>query len=358
MVGFDARMRWVWTKQDAVDPDSGRPFQPTVGQIRNSAGIVSPYLQQSWSPTHWLDLNGGARLDADERFDPVVSPRGALALSPWSTTTLKGIYSQAFRAPTWAETDLSNYTQARSGEIEPEVVRSLEGSLEQRFATQRVMFGVFRMWWDNMIEAHALTATERSDLQLQGQLPLLAIDVVQYRNISSLTNYGYNAGWDGTLDDGRLGYGLNVTAAFTRRRTGGVEAPLPAAPQFFGNARLFYDFGGYLPTPALAAYYVGERPADRAFTGEFAPVPYAPPLAEVRFTLSGAVPGLRGLRYRTSATYATAASGAYAAGPGSTSPAIAPLPAALVPVDRFRVVVGLSYDFLTGAGGVHAEEAE
>jgi outer membrane receptor for ferrienterochelin and colicins len=358
LVGFDARMRWVWTKQDALEVGTGRAFQPTVGQIRDSAGIVSPYVQQTWSPTRWLDLNAGARLDADERFDPVVSPRGAIALSPGSSTTFRGIYSQAFRAPTWSETDLNNYTQARSSDIDPEIVRSLEGSLEQRFATQRVMFGVFRTWWDNMIEPHTLTTEERSDLQFQGQLPLVAVNVVQYRNISSLTNYGYNGGWDGTLADGKLGYGVNVTAAFTRRKTGGVEAPLPAAPQFFGNARLFYEFGGYAPTPALAAYYVGDRPADRAFTGEFAPIPYAPPLAEVRFTLSGAVPGLLGLRYRTSATYATAGSGAYAAGPGSTAQTVSVLPASIVPVDQFRVMVGLSYDFLTGAGGSHAEEAE
>jgi outer membrane receptor for ferrienterochelin and colicins len=356
LIGVDARMQWAWTKQDATDFETGRAFRPTSGQISESAAIVSPYLQQTWSPAPWLDLNAGARVDADERFDPIVSPRGAFALSPSRTTTLRGIYSQAFRAPTWSETHLSNNSQARSRNVEPEQVRSIEGSIEQRFATQRLMFGVFRSWWDNMIEPHALTSTERNELQRQGELLITASNVIQYRNISSLTNYGYNGGWDGSLDQGRLGYGVNATAAFTRRHTASGEERLPVAPQFFGNARISYAFGGYVPTPALAAYYVGQRPADRAFAGLFAPEPYAEPLAELRFTLSGAIPGLVGLRYRASSTYATEAFGPYAAGPGRAGIIEAAEPASLAPIDRFRAFVGISYDFWTGAEAAGSEE--
>lgn len=357
MIGIDARMRWVSAKEDAIDFDTGRPFAPTSGLIRGSAGLLSPYVQQTWSPTKWLDLNAGARLDADQRFSPIVSPRGAAALSPARNTTVRAIYSQAFRAPTWSETDSSDYLQAASRNIEPEIVRSVEGSLEQRFSAQRVMFGVFRTSWDNMIEPRALSSAERSLLQNQLELPITAVNVIQYRNVSSLSNYGYNGSLDGTVGSGHLAYGLSATAAYTRRTVGADEQLLAAAPQFFGNARLSYTFGGYVPTPAVAVWYVGRRPADRAFDGAFTPIPYAPPLAEIRATLSAPFPGVPGLAYRVSAAAATSTSGPYAAGPGSTGRGIVAPQAALVPVDAFRVFVGLRYDFFTGDRGKAAEES-
>jgi outer membrane receptor protein involved in Fe transport len=349
MVGVDARMRWVSAKQDAVDFATGRPFAPSTGLVHGSAAIVSPYVQQTWSPTRWLDLNGGARVDADERFSPIVSPRGAAAVTPVKNTTFKAVYSQAFRAPTWSETDSSNYLQARSQGVVPEVVRSIEGSIEERFSAQHLMFGVFRTSWENLVEPRTLTAAERSSLEAQRELPITAVNVVQYRNVASLSNYGYSGSWDGSLAGGRLGYGFSATAAYTRKMADGLDRELPAAPQVFGNARISYGFGGYVPTPAIAVWYVGRRPADRAFDGVFSPIPYAPPMAEIRGTLSAPFPGVPGLSYRASAAVALGSSLAYAAGPGSTGAGISVPAAALVPVDPFRVFVGLRYDFLTGS---------
>lgn len=346
MLGVDARMRWVRAKQDAIDFDTGQPFAPTAGQIDDSAGIVSPYIQQTWSPTTFLDLNGGVRVDADQRFSPIVSPRGAIAVTPFKKTTLRAIYSQAFRGPTWIETDAANYQQARAQGVDPEVVRSAEASIEERFATQRIMFGVFRTWWDNLVEPRTLSPAERAQLQNAGELPITSNSIVQYRNISSLTNYGWNGGWDGSLVEGRFGYGVNATSAFTMRQDAtGKEQPLPVAPQFFGNVHVSYSFGGYVPTPALAAYYVGARPIDRAFDGTYASPPYATPLAEIRGTLTGPLPGLQGLAYSASAAYATAAQGPYAVGPSpTTTQSFVP---GTVPIDRFRVFFAIRYDFLT-----------
>jgi outer membrane receptor for ferrienterochelin and colicins len=348
LVGVDGRILTGRTKQDTLDFDTGKPIEPTTGRIRESAVLVSPYVQQTWSPTRWLDLNAGARLDAEQGFTPIASPRGAIVVTPFRKTVLKAVYSQAFRAPTWSETEVTNHNQAASENIKPEVVRSVEGSIEQRFATQRVMFGVFRTFWENLIEPRDPTAADRADLQNSGALPITAVSVVQYRNVSSLNNYGLNGGWDGALAEGHFNYGLNATEAYTRRSTATGDQPLEVAPQFFGNAHLSYAFGGNVPTPALAAYYVGRRPAQQAFDGTFASVPYAPPLAEFRATLSGPVPGVAGLSYRASGAYATAAVGPYPVGP-TVPPPGAPGNAVLVPIDRFRVFFGLRYDFFTGA---------
>jgi outer membrane receptor protein involved in Fe transport len=346
LLGVDARERWVSAKQDAIDFDTGRAYAPTAGRLGDGtaeSASISPYVQQTWSPLAWLDLNAGARLDIDERFDPVLSPRGALTISPYSRTTLRAIYSQAFRAPTWAETDFANYRVAPSENIEPEITRSVEGSIEQRFGTQRVMFGVFHTWWENLITADVLTDHELTALQERGLLPITAFVPVQFQNEASITNWGWNGAWDGSLAAGALTYGLNVTAAYTRHNEADQSSTLlVVAPQFFGNARVAYAFDGYVPSPALAASYVGRRPAHQAFEGKFDPIPYAPPLAEFRFTLTGAAPLLNGLSYRASAAYTTTAHGAYAVGPWSSYETIAPI---LNPVDQFRAFVGLRYDF-------------
>jgi outer membrane receptor protein involved in Fe transport len=346
--GVDARMRWVGAKEEVLDAATLRPIQPTAGLIDDSAGVLSPYLQQSWSPTSWLDLNAGVRLDADERFDPIASPRAAVALEPLPSTVFKAIYSQAFRAPSWSETHSTGRRGVASRDLEAEIVRSAELSVEQRFGQQRLMFGVFRTWWDNLVEPHVLSLAEIEELQRRGELPFTTVAGTQFQNVAELENYGWNGAWSGALAEGRLRYGLNATAAYTRRQVGAVAVPLEVSPQLFGNARVAYVMPGALPTPAIAAYYVHERPVDRAYSGAFVPIAYAPPLLELRGTLSGNIPPVSGLSYRLGVSYATASEGPYVVG-ARQSRGTVDLPPALSPIDEFKVFVGLRYDFFTGA---------
>jgi outer membrane receptor for ferrienterochelin and colicins len=352
--GVDARMRWVSAKEEFLSAQTLTPIAATRGRIDDSAGVVSPYIQQTWGPVPWLEMNAGARLDADERFDPIVSPRAAVAILPVPSTTLKTVYSQAFRAPSWSETHASERDQVAAPELEPEIVRSVEASIEQRFGSQRLLFGGFYTQWHNLVEPHVLIAAEIAEFQRRGELPITASGISQFRNVSELVNYGYNGAYSGSLVEGHLRYGFNATAAYTRRTVAGTTERLPVAPQLFGNARLAYVFGDGLPSPALAAYYVGQRPADRAFA-DWARTPYADPMLELRLTLSGPVPGIHGLRYRLGASYATASEGPYVVGArqdangqqGTVSAEDQRLPAELNPIDRFKTFVGLKYDFLT-----------
>lgn len=355
LLGVDTRIRRVGAKQDTLDFDTKRPFGPTLGRFIESSGLVSPYLQQTWSPTSWLDINAGARLDVvagagldkDERFSPILSPRGAVAWSPFARTTFRAIYSEAFRAPTWSETDGVGYQRAPSRTLEPEKVRSVEGSIEQGFSTHRILFGVFRTRWDSLIESRALTTQEVIDAQLRGEIPLISQGVVRFGNVTSIENYGWNGGISGSFNEGKLSYAVNATAALSRRQTAGTSEPLAASPQLFGNARIAYALGGWLPTPAVAIQYVGARAADRAYTTQYDEVPYAPGYVRLRATLSGSIPAVRGLGYRLSAAYTTASNSAYVAGlsPVQALQPLGPSIAVLAPVDRFSVFLGLRYDF-------------
>jgi outer membrane receptor for ferrienterochelin and colicins len=357
LVGIDGRLRFAASQLDVLDAATGQHLTSTDGELRVDDKVFGAYAQQTWSPVTWISLNAGARLDFDQRFGSRISPRFAASFPVWSGGTLKGIYSEAFRAPSWQESASALETQLPAGELRPETVRSIEGAIDQRLGSHRLLFGVFRSWWRDLVELHVLTPEEVRAAQLAGQLPtFLSTSATQYRNVSSIENYGFNAGYEGTLGQNRWRYGLNWTGAIARRVEPGMpDSPLVVAPQMFGNARIAYDIGGGWPTVAMAGHYQGSRPSDRAWA--FSPPPFAPPLGEVRLTLTGAFPGVGGLTYRAYANYGFAEKGPYVIGPtqsgttsGARDPATGELiilvrPPELIPVERFRAGVGLRYDF-------------
>jgi outer membrane receptor protein involved in Fe transport len=345
MVGADARLRDVSSRVAYTDL---RPGAKTVtyGAYDRVVRSMGVFTENTFHPTSWLYFNGGARLDVDERFGTKVSPRAALAVVPWKDGTLKAIYSEAFRGPNSFEASYADPGfQVAAQNLRPESVRSVEGSLEQRFGGHRALLSFFRSWWSDMVVLEQLTAAELDAAKAAGQLAAGTGNATQYRNAGSIDNYGFGVTLEGSAAARRLHYGFNLTGAYARRSftDGRPSQPLPVAPQVFGNARLAYDLPRGLPTVALAAQFLGARPADRAFDGGFTPTPYAPPQLLLRATVSGAMPRVPGLSYRLGAQYSFADRSAYVAGPIQAATPLRSW-AELAPVDRFRANVGLSYD--------------
>jgi len=348
-LGIDGRLREIKNKVDFRDFDTGRALQSSQGVIDRNDTLIGAYLQQTILPTRWLSFNLGARLDKETRFDGVVSPRFAAAVRTWHGGTLKGSYAEAFRSPTYAETDYTSTVQLPvAGTLSPERVRSVEASFEQKLGAQRLLFGVFRSWWQDLVANHILSVAEQREAVSRGELSLATFGVGQFRNVSQIDNYGLNGTFEGTAGkEQQLHYGLNVTAAIARRDEAGLpSAPLAVAPQVFGNARVAYDIPGDWPTLALATHYVGKRPIDRAYDGGWPTGNYAPAQLETRATVSGPLPFLRGLSYRLTATYAIADHGPYVVGAQQVYEGGADLAPSLLPLDTFRTSLGLQYDFL------------
>ena len=347
-IGVDGRLREIKSKIDFTNFDTGAPLQSSQGLIARNDTLIGAYLQQTILPTRWLSFNLGARLDKETRFDGVVSPRFAAALTTWRGGTLKGSYAEAFRSPSYAETDYHSTVQLPVvGRLLPERVRSVEGSFEQKLGAQRILFGVFRSWWADIVENHVLSVSEQEAAVARGEIGLATFGVSQFRNVSKIENYGMNGTFEGTAGpDRQLHYGLNATAAIARRDEIGVTSvPLAVAPQLFGNARLAYDIPGDWPTLAIAAHYVGRRPIDRAYDGGWPTGNNAPAQLETRGTIVGPLPILRGLTYRLTATYAIAERGPYVVGAQQAFENTDRSPQ-LLPLDRFRTSIGLQYDFL------------
>jgi outer membrane receptor protein involved in Fe transport len=342
LLGLDVRLRQVSAKSDTQDYDTDRYLTSSYGVIDERDETLGVFAQQTWLPLRWLAFNAGARLDLDRRFDPVPSPRLAASVNPWPGATVKGIYSQAFRAPSWNETAYRGETQVGSDELRPETVRNLEALFEQRLGAHRVFVGAFGARWKDLVEIQALTTQEIAAARVRGELPIQVARASQFRNLSSIEEYGFNTGFDGVVG-GVFRYGGNLTAAMARLESDAGPEPLPVAPSIFGNLHLSYDLGGQLPSLGLATHFLGPRPSvsSRRATADR---PYAPALAEIRATVAGPTVLVPDLTYRLSANVVTAERGPYPVGPAEHTEVV-DVPPELNPIDRFRVTVGLSYLF-------------
>jgi outer membrane receptor for ferrienterochelin and colicins len=345
LVGADGRIRQVGTQLDIFDAQTG-DNPGSIGRVRRTEEALGVYLQQTLRPVSRVDLNLGARLDDDQRFGTHLSPRLAVAVRPWAGGTLKGIYSEAFRAPTLYESAYQDpASQIPAPNLGPEEVRSVEGVLTQRWGSDHVLIGAFRSWWRGLVSTIPLTADEVAAAVAANKLSPGTTSAVQYRNVSDIGDVGANVAYDGTRMNGRLRLAANLTIADAKRsEPDGSTTPLTVTPKVFGNARASFALPGALPVVGLAMLFFGERLADRANDGMFVPTPTAPAQVQARLTLSGDVPSVAGLSYRVSADLALSDRNPYVVGPIQSATADQPS-AQLSPVDRFRLAIGLSYHF-------------
>lgn len=342
LLGTDGRLRRVAGRSEFDGFD--QTAQVAMNGYARGEEILGLYLQQEARPVRWLTLNLGGRLDLDSRFGRRLSPRAAVAFHTSENGTAKLSYAEAFRGPTAYELYYSDLGQIAPGSLRPETVRSLEASHEQRWGEHRLLIGGFVSRWTDMVLLTDVSDEGIQDAIINAQLAPGTTSAVQYSNVANIRNLGLNAAVEGRIAR-RLSYGLNVTAARTRRSSGdGSTLRLAVSPQVFGNARLAYEIAPDAPTLALAAFFASKRPADRALDGGFSPTPEAPAQVDLRFTLTGPLRFLQGLSYRFTAQYAFAGRMPYVAGPIQV--ATPEFPAAeLAPIDRLRLGFQLTQRF-------------
>jgi outer membrane receptor for ferrienterochelin and colicins len=326
LFGLNGTIRGVGGDSVSIEADTGEVVA-IEGKKDVTEVVRAAYIQQRLTPTDFLHLNVGARYDADERGGARLSPRAAVAVDVWDGGVLKLIYAEAFRSPTFFEALYTAPYQIPNPSIKSEYVRGVESTLEQRIGRNTLLVGAYRTRWSDMLSIQTLEN-----------------GVSQYQNISAIDNYGVNANVHGAL--GAFQYGAALTLAHTRRESPEGDQRLPAAPQFFGNARLSYSLPDSLPTLALATTFVGRRPADRFLDGNFSPPPYAAASAQFRLTLSQRVPGIPGFSYRVGGSYTTGDVVPYVAGPiQQYDPTVStPGPAELTHVVKFVGFLTLRYD--------------
>jgi outer membrane receptor protein involved in Fe transport len=387
MVGADLRWTKLSTSHDKLNIDTGNSFLAASQKIPGvdaSSQTIGAYLQQTWTPVEALHLNGGLRFDRDPRFDAVLVKRLSTSWESWKNGLLKASYAEAFRAPSWDESNDSaagriaaNVITTPNGmdavmespgsfgkPLVPERVQSVEASVQQKFGAHRILLGGFFARWKDLVHLRQLSAMETTEAARNSLTAPAATGVLmtQYQNSGAIDNYGLNLALDGSLGFDAFQYGVTATLAKAKLKDSGDTAT-PAgmaevlrnsniAPSFFGNAHVAYVFGGALPTVALASQFMGQRRPDQylRLADGSTQEPYAPAQVESRLIVTGVVPKVKHLSYKLMANYALTDRGPYAVGPlvvvsSSQTAMFAQTPPVLIPVDRLRITLGLQLDF-------------
>ncbi len=335
LVGVEGRRTAVDSSVDYRDLDSG--VDTRTASFSRGGLVLAAYLQQTLDLAPWIRLNAGLRLDHDADVGSHLSPRAAAVVPAWTGASLKAVYSEAFRVPSFYEryyADHTNELQAQG--LRPELVRSVEALLEQHLGAQRFRLGVFRSWWRDLVVQVPATQEQVDEAIAAGRLVPDATGVTLYANASRVESYGLNADWEGSALGQRLRYGASLTAARTWIPDGG--GALPAAGALFGNAHASWALGSGLPTLAAALRGVSGRPVSGT---AYAPVPWAPLELEGLLAVSGPIGG--GFAYRLAADRSLTGRSPYAVGP-TREPANGLGHQPVLPVPTYRVMLGLRYD--------------
>ena len=339
--GVDNRIRYVGARTDRSNASTGQLYTTSIDHLDTTDVAFGAYIQQVWNPTRNVGVNVGARVDEDQRFDPVLSPRAAVSVGLWEGGVAKIMYAKAFRAPGRFATDAVVQFQLPPIDLQPETVHSAEVVVEHTYGTHRGTVGAFSTLWQDMIELHILSLEERYAEYGEDMDQFIQYEYVRLQNVAELTSYGINGAYRTSLLDDRLNGGFTATYAFSREHREDGHREVVIAPALTANARAAYTHAKDWPTLGVAAAYIGERLADRAFNNDFVPQPKADAQLDIRTTLSGSV---YGMAYRLTANYAITDHGAKVIGPVQRGHDENPS-AELFPVKQFTGYGELSYEF-------------
>ena len=144
---FTVGFNYEWERQDNVrfisnfDPltnaslGSLQDVSDTSNWIREvTRQIWAVYIQNKWDITDNLGLTIGIRHDHYSDFEGTTNPRIGLVWNFMDKATLKLLYGQAFRAPSFAELfTINNPVVSGDSDLKPETIRTYEIGLDYQF---------------------------------------------------------------------------------------------------------------------------------------------------------------------------------------------------------------------------------
>lgn len=116
---------------DQVDRDLNPPV--TYNDSHEHGRMFAVYAEDEFQITTNLILNAGGRYDHFHTFGGTVNPRAAFIWHPWSPSTFKLLYGEAFRAPNAYEAYYETAAYSANGALKPETIRSYELIYEHCF---------------------------------------------------------------------------------------------------------------------------------------------------------------------------------------------------------------------------------
>ncbi len=194
---------------------------------RRSSSTTGLYVQDQWRLSSKVLVNGGLRLDHYPSFKDPLKPRVALILQPTATTTVKGIYGSAFRAPAAYERyyEIPGAWKARP-DLRPEQVQTLEGIVEHYAGRRlRLSAGVYRLDVSDLI---ALVSDPDDE------------SLVFYDNVEGVDASGVELEAEARWPSGVHG---RVSYTYARTHSHGSREQLVNSPRHVGQALVSVPLG-------------------------------------------------------------------------------------------------------------------
>ena len=152
-------------KNFGFDPATGFPILPgsPLVDVSDTPLVFLPesrrenthvFVQDIWNFARDWELTAGVRYDHFSDFGDSTNPRLALVWSARHNLTLKALYGEAFRAPSFSETRVqSNPAFLGNPALKPEVLKSYEFAVNyQPNFDLNLDFNVFHYQWDDVIQ--------------------------------------------------------------------------------------------------------------------------------------------------------------------------------------------------------------
>ncbi|HEV7428817.1 MAG TPA: TonB-dependent receptor [Thermoanaerobaculia bacterium] len=119
---------------------------------------IAGYVQNEYQPASNLSVTAGLRIEHNSAVGHSFNPRLAVVFNPFSSSTMKVLYGQAYRAPDVYE--LEAFGHGVSNGLRPEKVRTLELVVEQKLSSSFAMFAsVFANKAEGLIDIVAFDGT-------------------------------------------------------------------------------------------------------------------------------------------------------------------------------------------------------
>ena len=156
------------------------------------------FIQDVWSFANDWELTAGIRYDDYNDFGDTWNPRAALVWSARHDTTLKLLYGQAFRAPSFAEfRNQNNLVALGNDELDPEEIETFEFAIDYRpVVSLHLSANIFYYEWDDIIRfvpdaPPAPTVTAQNAGEQTGYGFELEMEWEPTSNFSLLANYAF-----------------------------------------------------------------------------------------------------------------------------------------------------------------------
>ena len=267
---FTLGFNYEWEKQDNVtfsssfDPKSFASigsienFTNTANWMRDEATrqIWAIYIQNKWDITNDIGLTIGIRHDHYSDFEGTTNPRVGLVCNLTDQATLKLLYGQAFRAPSFIELYATNNPVLNGNtNLKPETIRTYEvglGYRPEKYLRTNVNY-FFNIIRDEISVVPSVLPFRPGVLANIGGSNIQGVEFEVYADLSHI--------WE---------KGLSVIANYTYQDAESKGDPLPNVPKHKGNVRLNFGLGKYL-NANVQAFISGDRVREEADTRDDSP---------------------------------------------------------------------------------------